>query len=98
MLEHHGAFGAGAFDLPAAYADDAGGRLLKPCDDAQARGLAAAGRADDGDEFLFGNFEVDVVQRLDAGVVAAEHFADVVEADRSHAANLYKLRPRRRRI
>src|ERR1700761_3711030 len=98
MLEHHGAFWAGGRHLLAADAYSAGGRLLKPRDDPQARRFTATGWADDRDEFLFGDVEVDVVERRDAGAVAAEHLAHLVEADRSHAANLYCVMPRRRRI
>src|ERR1700744_6533736 len=98
MLEHHRSLGARGFDQLAAHAYGAGGRLLGPGDGAEARCLAAARRADDGDDFLLGDFEIEVVDRLDAGAVAAEGFADVIEADRSHAANLYGVMPRRRRI
>ena len=51
-LEHHAPVGARALDLAAVEQHSSGARAVEPCDDAQERGLSAAGRAEDGDEVV----------------------------------------------
>src|SRR5262249_58340694 len=50
LLEHHAAVGAGRTDRSPVEMHRAGCRRLEAADDVQERALAAAGRADDGDE------------------------------------------------
>ena len=58
------AVGAGTGDRRAVEQHLAGARRVKPGDDAQQGGLAAARRAEDGDEVVLAHFEVDRHQRL----------------------------------
>ena len=60
---------------------DAGGRLLEVGDDAEQRGLAAAGRADQRDEVAGLDVEVDVRQRLDRPVGGLEGQRKVADVD-----------------
>ena len=62
-LEHHAAVGAGRLDAPAVEQHLAGGRPVEAGDDAQQRALAAARRAEDGDEVVLGDLEVGRAQR-----------------------------------
>ena len=52
-------------DQLAADLNDAAADLLEPGDHAQRRRLAAAGRADQRDEFAVGDLEVDAVHHLE---------------------------------
>jgi len=52
LLKHHAAIGTRGADRPSAQPQLAGGRRLEAADDVQERALAAAGRPDDGDEFV----------------------------------------------
>ena len=54
-------FGGTIVDHPVADADFAGGDVLQPRDHAQQGGLAAAGRADQDDEFAVANGDIDAV-------------------------------------
>ncbi len=79
-LEHHREAALGFRDVvdPAALDQDvAGGRVVEAGDQAQQGGLAAAGRADEDDEFTVGDFEVDAVDHRHF----AEGFADAVELE-----------------
>ena len=53
----------GRLDAPAVEQHLAGGRLVEAGDDAQQRALAAARRAEDGDEVVLGDVEVGRLQR-----------------------------------
>ena len=67
VLEHHRDVAVArrhVVDDVAADPDLAAGDLLQPGDHAQRGGLAAAGRADQHDELLVGDLEVDAVHRL----------------------------------
>ena len=68
VLEHHGAVEAGAGDVLPSDEDLAGGGHEEPAHEPQQRAFAAAGRADDGDEFAGGHGEVDMGQSLFSGV------------------------------
>jgi hypothetical protein len=84
MLEHDGAVRSWTADWFSVDDDGAGGRPLEACDNAEAGGLAAAGGADDGDEFLFRNLEIDVLERLQAGFPRTENLVHTVKANGSH--------------
>src|ERR1700759_580364 len=86
MLEYDGAVRSGATDRFIVDADTARGRPLEARHDAQAGGLAAARRADDGNEFLLRDLEIDVVEGLHACFRRAEYLAHSVETDQSHCA------------
>ena len=60
-----------------AEVDLAGRRRLEPGDDAEQRGLAAAGRAEEGHELPLLDLEHDIAKRNDA----AELLADAIESD-----------------
>ena len=67
VLEHHGDVAVlrrHVVDDVAADRDLAAGDLLEPGDHAQRRALAAARRADQHDELLVGDVEVDAAHRL----------------------------------
>ena len=88
MLEHHGAVGPGAHDGLAVDPDVTGGVVLQPADDPQQGRLAAAGSPDKGDEFVVGDVETDVLQRLDAMSAFAEHLADLLDGNFLHGHDL----------
>ena len=82
-LEHHGDAALGrrqSVDALAADADLAGGDVLEPGDQAQQRGLAAAGRPDEDDELAVGDVEVDAVRCTS---LRAERLADLLELHRA---------------
>jgi hypothetical protein len=58
ILEHHGPIWTGAVHFPILQQHAAAGGLQQTGDHIQHRGLAAAGMADDGDEFAFFDFEM----------------------------------------
>ena len=68
-------------DDPVADLDGALGDRLEARDHAQQRGLAAAGRADQHDEFAVGDVDGDGFHRLDAACVDLRNIGDV---DRCH--------------
>jgi hypothetical protein len=83
-LEHHrdaAVHRGSGRDIDAVDHDAAGGRGLKPGDDAQKGGLAAARGADEHDEFLVADRKVDAVQHLGR----AEGFRDALQVKRGHA-------------
>ena len=57
------------------------GRLLEVGDDAQQRGLAAAGGADEGDELAGFDREIDLRQRMDRAVGRLEHQGQALDLD-----------------
>ena len=61
--------------------DVAGGDLFQPRDHPQRRALAAAGRADQHDEFVVGNVEIDGADGLDI----AKFLDDLVQRDFGHS-------------
>ena len=77
MLEHHGDAGDRLFDALVADPDFAGIVRQQAVDAAQQRGLAAAGRSDNGDDLAFRHFEIDV----------AKHFKRAVTLGQSLDAN-----------
>jgi hypothetical protein len=89
MLEHHAAIVSAARHLAAVDGDAAGVGALKPHGDAQGRGLAAAGGADEGDDFAILDGEIHARERLhgmDFAIDAqGEPFGYVVEGDLTHA-------------
>ena len=63
VLEHHGDIALrrrDAVDTPVADIDFARRDRLKPCDDPEQRGLAAAGRADKDDKLVIGDLKVEI--------------------------------------
>src|ERR1019366_8112301 len=58
-----------------------GTRLFQIGDDAQKRGLAAAGRADERDELAAPDPEVDVGQSLDRAIVGRKRESEAVDVD-----------------
>jgi len=84
VLEHHGdvaRFGREVVDDLAADPDLAPADRLQSGDHAQRRGLAAAGRADEDNELLVGDREV---QRLDRLGAVGKDLPDVFERDLGH--------------
>ncbi len=77
MLEDHGAVDAGAVDGPAVEQDLAATQRLQAGDDAQQGGLAAARGADEGDELVGLDVQVDRLQRLHLTALADEGLADL---------------------
>ena len=78
-LEHHREAALGrrhVDDVRAVDQDLPAGDVLEPGDQAQQRGLAAAGRADEDDELAVLDLEVDVLDDVDR----PEGFADVPAA------------------
>src|SRR4029079_8070968 len=79
-LEHHAAVRARAIDARAVEHHRAGALPVEPGDDAQQGALAAARRAEDGDEVVLGDIEVGRLQRdgraAVGGLEAARHAAD----------------------
>jgi hypothetical protein len=71
VLEHHGAVDVGAGDGPAVHQQLAAGVRFQPADGAQQRALAAARGADEGDELVVRDVEVDVLQRVQRRAVEA---------------------------
>ena len=61
------------------------GAIFEPADNAQQRGFAATGGADEGDEFVVGDVEADVFQRFDALAAFAKYLADVLDGNFLHA-------------
>jgi hypothetical protein len=55
--------------------------MLKACQDAQQRALAAAGRTDEGDEFAWFDVEIDTFK----DGVAAEGFGDAAKRKGAHS-------------
>ena len=93
VLEDHGdvaVLGRDIVDDAFADADGAAGDLLQPGDHAQRRGLAAAGGADQHDEFPVGDVQVDGIDGFDA---AGIDFADIVQFDYSHSSFPAKCSP-----
>src|SRR5262249_7526832 len=88
----HAAVVAAAFDLAAVNGDAATARSLEPHGDAQRRGLAAAGRADQRYDLAVTHRETDALQRLHglqlAGDTQRETLRDVDQADLTHGALL----------
>ena len=78
MLEHHGTVGARPGHRPAIGQQVAGCVVFEAADDAQQRRFAAAGSADEGDELVAGNVEIDLFQGFDAVAAFAEHLADLL--------------------
>ena len=83
-LEDHPHFAADLLDVANVVAhldtvndDPAAVVLLQPVDAADERGLSGAGRADDDDDFLLPDVEIDVLERLEV----AEHLVDVLADD-----------------
>ncbi len=67
----------------------AGGDFVEPADQPQQRGLSAARRADEGDEFAVFDREVDALQHLGG----AEGFADVCSVQAWPSAVLFDFQP-----
>ena len=84
VLEHHGdvaILGRQSVHNSLTDADFTGADILKPRDHAQSGRLSAAGRPDQGDEFLVGNGKIHVFHRvMDLSVI----FVDFVEYDFRH--------------
>src|SRR5205085_6782578 len=87
-LEDDAAVGPGPRDRRAVQQDPAGARRQEAADEIEQRALAAAARADDGDEFLAGDREVYRLQRADRGRALAVAHRDTanVESIRRHLA------------
>ena len=86
-LEHHGDAAPGGRrggNVAAIDQHAAGTRVLEPRDDAQQRGLAAAGRADEDDEFAVLHVEVDALQHVDV----AERLLHLFDFQRAHCIPL----------
>ena len=72
MLEHHGDAGDRLFDALVADPDFAGIVRQQAVDATQQRGLAAAGRPDDGDDFTLGDVEIDVAEYFERAVTLGQ--------------------------
>src|SRR5450631_4748896 len=64
-LEHHATFEAGSHDFAAVHDHRAGACLLETGEHVENSGLAAAGMADDADEFAAFDAEADVLEHGD---------------------------------
>src|SRR5215475_15678290 len=64
MLENHASVVPASFDLAPIHDHPSAARGVKTHCDAQRRGLAAAGRADQRDDFAIPDSEVDAIERL----------------------------------
>ena len=74
MLEHHGDAGDRLFDALISDPDLAGIVRQQPINATEQRGLAAAGRADDGDDLALGHLEVDVAEDFERAVALGQSF------------------------
>jgi hypothetical protein len=72
MLEHHGDAGDRLDDTFFADQDFTGIVRQQTVDATQQRGLAAAGRTDDGNDFALADIEVDVTEYFERAVILAE--------------------------
>jgi hypothetical protein len=72
MLEHHGDAGDRLADALIADHDLAGIVRQQAVDAEQQRGLAATGRADNGDDLALADIEVDVAENLERAVMLAK--------------------------
>ena len=72
MLEHHGDAGDRLGHALAVEPDLALVDRHQAVDAAQQRGLAAAGRADDGDDLALADVEIDVAEDLERAVALAD--------------------------
>src|SRR4051812_13150009 len=84
LLEHHRALRAGFGHRLAADAHGARGRKIEPRRHAQARGLAAARRADQRYELALAHLERDSVDRELIAAIAPEGAGNVIEDDVAH--------------
>ena len=96
-LEHHAEAAVARLEVvdhAAVDADFAGGRILEAGDHAQRRGLAAAGRADEDDEFAVLDGEAQVLYRFHR----AERLSQIAQLDARHdyLRTMPKLKPRAR--
>ena len=79
VLEHHGDVAVArrhVVDDIAANPDLPAADFLQPGNHAQGGGFAAAGRADQHDEFMIGDFEVDAFNGLHAAFVFLDDLAN----------------------
>ena len=101
LLEHHAAVGAWPADRRAVEAQGAARGLQKAGDQVEEGRLAAAARADHGDELRFGDAQREVGERYGAvavaGVIEADVLGDELDAHEasSSAARICALRRRR---
>ncbi len=79
VLKHHGALRPRLVDLTVFEQNGTGRNLRQPGDEVEHRGFAAAGVADDRNEFAFFDGEVDTFQHLGARAALVEIFVDVIE-------------------
>ena len=77
--------GWGPFRRLAVHFDGAGAGLIQAGDQAQQRGLAAAGAAEDGDDLALGDADIDVAQGFGAIGVG---FADGSDGELGHSRSL----------
>ncbi len=95
VLEHHGdvaILGRQRVHDSVADADFTGADILKPRNHPQSGRLSAAGRSDQGDEFLVGNGKIHVFHRvMDLSVI----FIDFAEYDFRHFWAVFSHRARR---
>src|SRR5262249_135993 len=79
VLENDAALGPGSDDRSALERDGSRGRLLETGQHAHHPGPAAAGRADDGDEFPLADLVAHVVENLEHAVGRIEGQGDVIK-------------------
>jgi hypothetical protein len=94
-LEDHAAVRARSADHHVVHQHLAGGGEVEPGDDPQQGGLAAAGRAEDGDEVVVGDFQRRPLQghRLRLPAPPREDPRDVLDRDAGHQSRLIGWRP-----
>src|SRR3954453_10754013 len=87
-LEHHAAIGAGAGHLASIEHHTSAGRAIEAGDDAKQRGLAAAGRAEDGDEVVVADHKISRLQCPGRGVAVArgKGSRDLFDLEDRHAS------------
>ncbi len=81
MLEYHRPIGAGTVDLAAVDPHASAVDCLESPDDPQQCRLAATGRADEGDELVGADVQIDVRQRVHPLPAFAEVFFEPLDAD-----------------
>src|SRR5204862_3479693 len=84
LLKHHAPVRAGCPDRPSVQADVAGRGRLEAADDVQERALAAAGRSDDGYEFVLIDRERQTINGSDGASLSGERLVEVADLQQGH--------------
>src|SRR5579863_8087477 len=88
ILKHHAAVRTGPSDPLAVEGDAAAARMLEAADDVQERAFAAAGRADDGDELVPVDGEVELGDGRNPFVATDEGLVEVLHLQERHGPEI----------